>query len=91
MVRPSVEESHSMFLTEKREQLESPSTLLEVILTSVTWKAWNPYGTLWGKTIATGSGDIVIASITCTVDFLQGEHKKDSLYDMIKSIAIRRH
>ena len=40
--------------------------------TSVTKKAWKPYGTLWGNgTTATGSGDIVFASITVTDDFLQ--------------------
>ena len=47
--------------------------MFSVILTSVTKKAWKPYGTLWGKsTTATGSDDIVFASITCTADFLHG-------------------
>jgi len=40
--------------------------------TSVTKKAWKPYGTLLGNsTTATGSADIVFASMTCTNDFLQ--------------------
>jgi len=39
--------------------------------TSVTNKAWKPYGTLCGSsTTATGSADIVFASITVTHDFL---------------------
>lgn len=39
--------------------------------TSVTKKAWKPYGTLCGSsTTATGSADIVFASITFTHDFL---------------------
>lgn len=39
--------------------------------TSFTKKAWKPYGTLPGSsTTATGSGDIVFASITLTADFL---------------------
>lgn len=37
---------------------------------SVTKKAWNPYGTLTGSsTTATGSEDMVFASITLTSDF----------------------
>lgn len=47
------------------------------IFTSVTKKAWKPYGTLWGNsTTATGSLDIVFASITFTDDFLHINQKK---------------
>jgi hypothetical protein len=44
----------------------------DVTPTSVTKRAWNPGGTLWGiSTTATGSADIVFASSTLTDDFLQ--------------------
>lgn len=47
------------------------------MITSVTKKAWNPYGTLWGKSIiATGSDDIVFALITCTDDFLHSKNPR---------------
>lgn len=37
-------------------------------------KAWNPYGTLLGNSItAIGSADIVLASMTCTADFLHSQ------------------
>lgn len=46
--------------------------MITLKLTSDTKKAWNPYGTLLGSSMkATGSADIVFASITLTSDFLQ--------------------
>ena len=57
----------------KREEYETTQT-------SVRKKAWKPYGTLWGNsTTATGSADIVFASMTCTHDFLW-HYSLSSLY-----------
>ena len=54
-------------LTKKIKAIES----IKIILTSFTKKAWKPIGTLCGISMtATGSADIVLASITCAEDFL---------------------
>lgn len=46
----------------------------------MTKKAWNPNGTLLGNsTTATGSADIVFASITFTDDFLHNVHQRMEL------------
>jgi ribosome biogenesis GTPase A len=58
-------------------KIELNPEVTNITLTSDTKKAWNPYGTLWGNsTTATGSADMVFASITFTDDFLHVKDKK---------------
>lgn len=60
-----------------RIQIKQSPEATKITLTSETKKAWNPYGTLWGNsTTATGSADMVFASITFTDDFLHVKDKK---------------
>ena len=55
----------------KRDIFFTEENNCQWVLTSVTKRAWKPGGTLCGRsTTATGSDDIVFASITCTADFL---------------------
>ena len=90
-----------IFTTQKKtpEKLASYNSQMQVskgatkgvyILTSVTKKAWNPYGTLLGSsTTATGSADIVFASITFTSDFL---HPRKHIHLLLnREIRSKRH
>ena len=66
--------NYPFFFSSERLNFTEPGVS---ILTSVTKKAWKPYGTLLGSsTMAIGSGDIVFASITFTYDFLHYENEK---------------
>lgn len=71
-------------------QVSKGATKGVYILTSVTKKAWNPYGTLLGSsTTATGSADIVFASITFTSDFL---HPRKHIHLLLnREIRSKRH
>lgn len=61
-----------MWRKEREGEMQSRNINVVVTQTSVTKKAWKPYGTLCGNsTTATGSADIVFALMTCTKDFLQ--------------------
>lgn len=54
----------------------------------MTKKAWNPYGTLLGNsTTATGSADIVFASITFTDDFLHNVQAENGIGQRIFQVS----
>ncbi|KAF9665713.1 hypothetical protein SADUNF_Sadunf16G0152300 [Salix dunnii] len=70
----------------KQLPLNKGPEVTRITLTSDTKKAWNPYGTLCGSsTTATGSADIVFASITFTDDFL---HISDGRYPSSSSEVV---